>query len=251
MSQMSNSTNVSSTQHFDTLISLPHKNSNSSEIVNIITELSQFYPQFNLEMKRRFLSELLKYIKNDSVNNQWFNNDRIIAIIPTITTSVFRSFPATCTNKAFADPYWSILELIYDILQRFVNKVSLETLQTYIDRSLLSNMIQLSNSPNPFERECLKQILHSIYRRCKCFRADIRTAINNYFYCMIYSNQLYNGIADLLEILSSIINGFIIPLKSENISLLTHVFIPMHKVSFLSQFHKQLLYCILQLIQKD
>eukprot|EP01083_Nonionella_stella_P278911 948581_1 len=218
MSQTSNINNISPLKHHHTVISLSYKNANSTEMLNIIVELAQLYTQFSMEMKRLFLFELLKYIKNDNVTKQWLIDKRIITIIQTITTSLFRSFPETSTNtQQLEDPHWSTFELIYDILQEFVNNASFQTLQTYINKSFLSNLIQLFNSPNPFERECLKQILHSIYRRCHCFRKDIRKSINNYFYCMIYSNEEYNayvyGISDLLQILSCIINGFIIPLK--------------------------------------
>ena len=39
----------------------------------------------------------------------------------------------------------------------------------------------------------------------------------------------HNGIAELLEILGSIINGFAIPLKKEHIQFLEKALIPLHK----------------------
>ena len=40
--------------------------------------------------------------------------------------------------------------------------------------------------------------------------------INNIFYNFIYETERHNGVAELLEILGSIINGFALPLKEEH-----------------------------------
>lgn len=47
-------------------------------------------------------------------------------------------------------------------------------------------------------------------------RPFIRKAINNVFYRFIFETEHHNGIAELLEILGSIINGFALPLKEEH-----------------------------------
>merc|ERR1712066_926159 len=47
-------------------------------------------------------------------------------------------------------------------------------------------------------------------------RAFIRKAINNIFFRFIYETERHNGVAELLEILGSIINGFALPLKEEH-----------------------------------
>eukprot|EP00959_Pyramimonas_sp_CCMP1952_P049028 1024317-Pyramimonas_sp.AAC.2 len=47
-------------------------------------------------------------------------------------------------------------------------------------------------------------------------RPFIRKAINNIFYRFIYETERHNGVAELLEILGSIINGFALPLKEEH-----------------------------------
>ncbi|CAF5112008.1 unnamed protein product, partial [Rotaria sp. Silwood1] len=67
----------------------------------------------------------------------------------------------------------------------------------------------------------------------------------------IYEYERFNGIAELLEILGSIINGFAIPLKEEHKLFLERVLIPLHKAHSLSAFHPQLIYCIVQFIEKE
>ena len=71
-------------------------------------------------------------------------------------------------------------------------------------------------------------------------------------YCrFIYETERHNGIAELLEILGSIVNGFQIPLKDEHRVFLKHVLLPLHKTKDLHQYHSQLAYCIMEFIKKD
>lgn len=71
-------------------------------------------------------------------------------------------------------------------------------------------------SEDPREREYLKTILHRIYGKFMVHRPFIRKAINNVFYRFIFETEHHNGVAELLEILGSIINGFALPLKEEH-----------------------------------
>ena len=57
--------------------------------------------------------------------------------------------------------------------------------------------------------------------------------------------------AELLEILGSIINGFALPLKEEHKVFLLKVLLPLHKVKSLSVYHPQLAYCVVQFLEKD
>ena len=57
--------------------------------------------------------------------------------------------------------------------------------------------------------------------------------------------------AELLEILGSIINGFALPLKEEHKDFLLKVLMPLHKVKSLSVYHPQLAYCVVEFLVKD
>merc|ERR1711918_42183 len=81
--------------------------------------------------------------------------------------------------------------------------------------------------------------------------AFIRKSINNIFHRFIYETERHNGIAELLEILGSIINGFALPLKAEHVKFLMKVLIPLHKAKSLSVYHPQLAYCVVQFLEKD
>jgi len=82
-------------------------------------------------------------------------------------------------------------------------------------------------------------------------RAFIRRSINNVFFHFVYETERHNGIAELLEILGSIINGFVLPLKDEHRIFLNRILIPLHKVKSLSLYHPQLAYCVVQFLEKD
>lgn len=93
--------------------------------------------------------------------------------------------------------------------------------------------------------------MHRIYGKFLNLRSFIRRSINNVFFQFIYETERFNGIAELLEILGSIINGFALPLKEEHKMFLTRVLIPLHKVRSLQTYHPQLAYCIVQFLEKD
>ena len=100
-------------------------------------------------------------------------------------------------------------------------------------------ILELFDSEDPRERDLLKTILHRIYGKFLGLRAFIRKQINNIFLRFVYEVEKFNGIAELLEILGSIINGFAIPLKEEHKLFLKRVLIPLHKAHSLQTFHPQ------------
>ena len=112
-------------------------------------------------------------------------------------------------------------------------------------------LLELFDSEDPRERDFLKTTLHRIYGKFLNLRSYIRRSINNVFFQFVYETERFNGIAELLEILGSIINGFALPLKEEHKLFLTRVLLPLHKVKSLSMYHPQLAYCIVQFLEKD
>lgn len=53
------------------------------------------------------------------------------------------------------------------------------------------------------------------------------------------------------NVVSSIINGFALPLKEEHKTFLLKVLLPLHKAKSLSVYHPQLAYCVVQFLEKD
>jgi len=129
--------------------------------------------------------------------------------------------------------------------------VDIRILKKHITPAFVLKVLELFDSEDHRERDYLKTILHRIYAKFMSLRAFIRRSINNLFYTFIYETERHNGVAELLEILGSIINGFALPLKAEHKAFLSRVLIPMHKIRPLSSIHQQLSYCVTQFVDKD
>uniref|UniRef100_A0A8C2IT07 Serine/threonine protein phosphatase 2A regulatory subunit n=1 Tax=Cyprinus carpio TaxID=7962 RepID=A0A8C2IT07_CYPCA len=148
---------------------------------------------------------------------------------------------------------WPHLQLVYEFFLRFLESPDFQPniAKKYIDQKFVMQLLELFDSEDPRERDFLKTTLHRIYGKFLGLRAYIRKQINNIFYRFIYETEHHNGIAELLEILGSIINGFALPLKEEHKIFLLKVLLPLHKVKSLSVYHPQLAYCVVQFLEKD
>lgn len=93
--------------------------------------------------------------------------------------------------------------------------------------------------------------MHRIYGKSMNLRSFIRRSINDLFYTFVYEDEAFNGIAELLEILGSIINGFALPLKEEHQKFLKKTLLPLHSIAAIQPFHQPLAYCIIQFVDKD
>jgi len=209
------------------------------------------------EMKRRMLVELIDHLSSSKI---WVSEESLKAILHMISSNLFRPLPPSLykdfdpdEDEPTHDPAWVHLQFVYEFLLRFIvsNNTDAKMLKKFIDRKFLLSIIDLFKSEDPRERDYLKTILHRIYGKFMSFRSFLRRAINNEFYQVIYVSQRHNGLAELLEILGSIINGFATPLKEEHQKFLRNVLIPLHKVQTLNQYHAQLAYCVVQFIEKD
>ena len=98
-------------------------------------------------------------------------------------------------------------------------------------------MLDLFDSEDPRERDYLKTILHTMYGRFIVLRTIIRTSVMNLLLKVVYEHESHNGLTELLEILSSIVSGFTLPLKPEHQEFFMRVMVPLHKVKNLSNFN--------------
>ncbi|XP_015680818.1 serine/threonine-protein phosphatase 2A 56 kDa regulatory subunit beta isoform [Protobothrops mucrosquamatus] len=180
--------------------------------------------------------------------------------ITLISVNIFRILPPS-ENPEFdpeedepnLEPSWPHLQLVYEFFLRFLESPDFQpsVAKRYIDQKFVLMLLELFDSEDPREREYLKTILHRVYGKFLGLRAYIRKQCNNIFLRFIYETEHFNGVAELLEILGSIINGFALPLKAEHKQFLIRVLIPLHSVKSLSIFHAQLAYCVVQFLEKD
>jgi len=212
------------------------------------------------ELKRLNLLEIMDYINQ---TKGVFNDQTFPHITDMISKNLFRGLAPNNTpahiqydpeeDEPVLEVSWPHLQYVYEFLLRFVvsNETDPKVVKKYIDQSFLVKLLDLFDSEDPRERDYLKTILHRIYGKFMPYRAFIRRSINNIFYRFIYETERHNGIAELLEILGSIINGFALPLKEEHKQFLMKALLPLHKVRFVGMYHQQLSYCVTQFVEKD
>lgn len=178
------------------------------------------------------------------------------------SANLFRTIPPPIDREEGYDPEedeptleaaWPHLQLVYEFFLRFVESpdFNVHEAKKCIDQKFILHLLELFDSEDPRERDFLKTTLHRLYGKFLNLRAYIRKSINNIFFQFIYETESFNGIAELLEILGSIINGFALPLKEEHKTFLTRVLMPLHKPSCLTTYHPQLAYCVVQFLEKD
>jgi len=212
------------------------------------------------EIKRAALNEIIDHV----TNNKGVLTEAVYPeAIRMFSLNVFRVLsPPSNPSGAEFDPdedepsleaAWPHLQLVYEFFLRFLESQDFQSniAKRYIDQKFLIRLLDLFDSEDPRERDFLKTTLHIIYGKFLGLRAFIRKQINNIFYTFIYETERHNGIAELLEILGSIINGFAMPLKEEHKTFLLRVLLPLHKAKSLSVYHPQLAYCVVQFLDKD
>lgn len=121
---------------------------------------------------------------------------------------------------------------MYELLLKFVMSVHIPTatIASNISNTFVKQMVDLFDSEDPRERDYLKTILHRIYGKFMALRNTIRINVMNLLLKVTYEYENHNGLTELLEILSSIISGFNVPLKPENHDFFLKVMVPLHKV---------------------
>ncbi|SCV69259.1 BQ2448_2279 [Microbotryum intermedium] len=212
------------------------------------------------QIKSSTLSEMLDWI---SSQRGVITESVYPEVVAMFASNLFRSIPPPVnpTGDAY-DPEedepvlelaWPHLQIVYEFFLRFVESPDFNTniAKRFIDQQFVLQLLELFDSEDPRERDFLKTTLHRIYGKFLNLRAFIRRSINNVFFQFIFETERHNGIAELLEILGSIINGFALPLKEEHKTFLTRVLIPLHKVKGLALYHPQLAYCVVQFLEKD
>ncbi|KAL4303955.1 hypothetical protein GQ457_10G016300 [Hibiscus cannabinus] len=251
---------------------LPFKSAPNSEKMNLfVSKVSLCCVTFDFsdgtknsiekDVKRQILLELLDFVASESTR---FSEPAILAMCRMCSTNLFRVFPPNYRSIPSSsgehdddDPIfcsaWPHLQIIYDLLLKFITSSCLDAkvAKKYIDHSFILKLLDLFDSEDPRERECLKTILHRVYGKFMVHRPLIRKDISNIFYQFVFETERHNGITELLEIFGSIISGFALPLKQEHKIFLQRVLIPLHKPKSLGVYFHQLSYCVTQFIDKD
>uniref|UniRef100_A0A8B9L110 Serine/threonine protein phosphatase 2A regulatory subunit n=1 Tax=Astyanax mexicanus TaxID=7994 RepID=A0A8B9L110_ASTMX len=199
------------------------------------------------EYKRSTLNELVDYV---TVSRGYLTEQTYPEVVKMVSYNIFRTLPPSDSNEfdpeedePTLEASWPHLQLVYEFFIRFLESQEFQPsiAKKYIDQKFVLQLLELFDSEDPRERDCLKTVLHRIYGKFLGLRAFIRKQINNIFLgCIVF-----------FPLFSSIINGFALPLKAEHKQFLVKVLLPLHSARSLSLFHAQLAYCIVQFLEKD
>lgn len=212
------------------------------------------------EIKQYTLGELLEFV---STNHFSITESMYSSVVDMFAKNLFRPIPPPVNpvgdifdpdeDEPINEVAWPHMSLVYEFFLRFIESADFNynIAKAHIDHKFVLQLLELFDSEDPRERECLKNTLHRIYGKFLNLRAFIRRSISNVFFQFIYETERFYGVAELLEILGSIINGFALPLKEEHKIFLCRVLVPLHKPRALSLYHTQLAYCIVQFLEKD
>ena len=99
-----------------------------------------------------------------------------------------------------------------------------------INSKFIKALFPIFASDDPRERYSITILAHKIYSKFMGLRIDIRNEINNVLVTFIYESQQHSGIAEILELYGSIINGFTVPLREDHIISLKRSLLPLLKV---------------------
>lgn len=212
------------------------------------------------DIKRQTLTELVDYVSN---NRNVIQEEIYADVINMFSINLFRKLPPQVNpygdafdpeeDEPVLEPAWPHLQIVYEFFLRFIESPDFNAnhAKKLIDHKFILELLELFDGEDPRERDFLKTTLHRIYGKFLGLRAFIRKSINDIFFQFVYETERHSGIAELLEILGSIINGFALPLKEEHVIFLKRVLIPLHKTKSLTLYHPQLAYCVVQFLEKD
>eukprot|EP00947_MAST-08B_sp_MAST-8B-sp1_P000069 g69.t1 len=157
-------------------------------------------------------------------------------------------------NRIVLDPAWPHLHIVYELLLRFAvsQDATPQEVRRLMGRTFSCRLLGLLRSFDPRERSYVKTIVHRFYMRLKPLRAYIRTQMASELLAVVHEVQHHHpGMRELLEILTSIASGFVLPLRPEHRLLLERVVMPLHAVPWVASFFSELVACVTSFIEKE
>jgi len=229
------------------------------------------------DAKRAMLTELRQVVLAN--RRTWCSEEVVVEFLRMTSANLFRALPPSPyedwdpeeddeEGDEVKDPAWVHVKIVYETLFYFMvsKQVTPEVIHRNLTENFVQNLVQLFRTKDVSERNYLKKILHRIYQRFLGFRPLIRKAIGEVLSSITFKPPPgkpsvipfpviemngSNGIGELLEVWGTIVAGFRVPLREDNVNFLHKVLIPMHKNRSINHYHIQLGYCILCYVDKD
>lgn len=211
------------------------------------------------ELKTAALNDLLWLIVD---RPSFMGEQQYLELFQMVAKNIFRSLPPQSNpvgdaydpedDEPLYDPTWPHLHLVYETFIRLIESPTFNAniARKHIDQTFVHKLLVLFDVEDPRERDMVKTAMHRIYGKFLHLRAFIRKAMRHIFYEFVYEGERHN-IAEMLEILGSVVNGFAVPLREEHKMFLERTLIPLHKNRLLPVYYQQLSLCIVQFAEKD
>jgi len=126
-------------------------------------------------------------------------------------------------------------------------------IENYISRNFLFHLLRNIQSEDSREREFIKNLIYKLYASFLVLRKQIKNNIEHLIIDFVYESidEEGNGISELLQIFTSIVKGYVVPLKEEHISFFKNYLLCLHRSKALHSFHKQLSICMQEYLKKE
>jgi serine/threonine-protein phosphatase 2A regulatory subunit B' len=217
----------------------------------------------NSTTKARYLFEIADFIAKPRYF-QLCDAQTFDKLFEMITVNVIRTLPplppmakspllGDDIKDTWVDGAWPHLSLVYEVLQAFLESPQLTPAQhaKRFDNAFLIPFLSLFNSMDNRERDAVKKVLHTMYLRFNQLRLRLRQILQQIMLTFIYEEKYFNGMNELLDFYESIVSGFAVPLKPENVQFLFEIIMPLHAAEFLHVFHENLVACVADFVDKD
>jgi len=216
-------------------------------------------PEEDRDRKTATLEELLDFIRQ---NFPTLSRALICDLVEMVTANIFRPLPnlqmtdgvdPLDEEEEWQDPSWPHLSLAYTILLTLLEHQHFEpnSLKTVVNKPFIEKLLGLFFSADAGERETLKTVLHRIYGNFISLRRIIRVRVSELLLSVIHEGADLPGAAQLLEVLSAVLQGVKLPLKEEHVEMVERVLVPLHRVGSYHGFSAQLTHCCSQLVVRQ
>lgn len=218
------------------------------------------YPDMDV-YEKNLKTDTLHNMLNYFIHGSNILTDRLHeAILQMISHNLFRSLPCNLyanldrdPNDPILDESWPHLEMVYNVFLSFFESddLKISCIEHIINEKFILEILKLCNSSDPRERSFLKWIIYHVYCKFPRMCQFIEQQINNIIYEFIYVSEDFNGINELLWVMSSIFDQNISDVDDERREYLMKVLLPLHKVSSVSLFFTQLISAIELYVSRD
>lgn len=213
----------------------------------------------NREVKSQALGHLVEYL---APKPEGFSEANYPVLIEVFSRNALRPVPPATNpvgdefdpeeDEDVLERSWPHLNLVYDMFIKFLELPDFNAplARRHIDHTFVVRLMALFDVEDPRERDLVKTTLHRVYGKFLHLRPVIRKLMRSVFMEVVCENVRHK-IAEMLEILGSVINGFALPIRDEHRVFLEKSLVPLHKARTLPCFFQQLCFCVTQYVEKD